>query len=286
MKKRNNITAKICLFMLLLAFLAMIALPFQAWATDDDFDNDGLYNEDVESVCLPLLTDPLSTDPQAQECFATDPDRPDLFILLLRAEPTLLPYDPDNIENPDYPAFEFISNESEWFNINVHVIDVTQAPDQKISNSTPPQYAVGLIEDQRTTDGELGISQVGIPTKIISGRVFSYRIREDVENACNEQDPEKCDCVNSDGEPYYDENGNPVTGIDQIVTIYQKNVLAHEIFHMLNRVYPVNKKVDYHYAQLGYIMDHHMTYKAFKKEKKVTWYINDKWAKADVPVFK
>ena len=63
-----------------------------------------------------------------------------------------------------------------------------------------------------------------------------------------------------------------------------KNVAAHETFHMLGRVVPANKKVGEHYAQQGYIMDHHMYYK--EKKGKVTWYITDAWADADVPRFR
>jgi len=247
MKKRNNITAKICLFMLLLAFLAMIALPFQAWATDDDFDNDGIL--DIHEAVL-----------------GTDKNKADLFIRLLNPEDAPLP------DNP----FEFITKETEIFNINVHVINFEDAPGQVIS---PTQYAVDLTWDQRTTDGELGYSMVGVPAQKVSGRVYPYRIKEDVINACYKLNPDDCVCMDSDGAILAD-------GIDEIVAFYQKNVLAHEIFHMLDRVRPVNKKVDYHYAQNDYIMDHHMTYKVSKKEGRVIWYITDKWAPADVPRFK
>jgi hypothetical protein len=52
MKKRTKITDKICLMLLLFAALAMIMLPFQAWAQDADSDNDGILDTE-EGLCLP-----------------------------------------------------------------------------------------------------------------------------------------------------------------------------------------------------------------------------------------
>ena len=149
MNKRRKITAKVGLVLVLVAALAMIVLPFQAWATDDDYDNDGVVDVG-DGYCLPH---------NAQNCAITDLTIPDLFVMLLSAEPSMLPQDP----------FEFINREHEFFDINLHVITETDAPTQAI---TETQYAVALIEDPSTNDGDLGTSQIGTPAQRVSGRVF------------------------------------------------------------------------------------------------------------------
>ena len=45
MKKRRKITARVGLVLLLLAALALVVLPFQAWATVGDIDDDGILDE-------------------------------------------------------------------------------------------------------------------------------------------------------------------------------------------------------------------------------------------------
>ena len=74
--------------------------------------------------------------------------------------------------------------------------------------------------------------------------------------------------------------------VQAIFEYYLKNVYSHELFHAVGRVVPKNNKVDYHYAQDGFIMDHHMWYKESNKNKTVTWHIMNEWTKADVPLFK
>ena len=51
MKKRKNITAKLCLLLLFFAALAVIVLPFHAWAQELDSDGDGIL--DSEETLMP-----------------------------------------------------------------------------------------------------------------------------------------------------------------------------------------------------------------------------------------
>ena len=253
MKTRKKMIVKLGLGLLLFAALVFVVLPFQAWAAEDS-DYDGILDTD-EGECLPLDT---------PNCGFTNLSVPDLFVLLLRDPQTLL---------PDKP-FEFIDREPAIFNIQVHEIGLEDAPDQAITNT---QYAVALIEDPATSDGDLGTSQIGTPAQRIKGRVFPQRIWDDVEKACGLQ--EICEAVNSSGDVVAE-------NIQDIFDFYVKNVVAHETFHMLGRVVPRDRKLDYHYPQIGYIMDHHMVYKESKKNSTVTWYITDTWSQADQPRFK
>jgi hypothetical protein len=269
MKKRRKITAKIGLLLLLFAALAMIVMP-QAWATQDDIDDDGILNDfEGPGECLPFNDPP-------QLCIEGDPEKPDLFIQLVRTSPSMLP------ENP----FEFITRETETFFMDVHVIGEADAQGQLISGtpgSPGTQYAVKLKENLSANAGDLGVSQIGVPTQIREGSVFPLRIQADVDQACALQ--ATCIAVNSAGVTVAE-------GRDAIYNYLAQEVCSHEIFHMLGRVVPKNRKVDYHYPMLGYIMDHHMTYKVSNKAHTVTWTIHDRWAKdpdndyVDVPRFK
>lgn len=254
MKTRKKIIAKLGLGLLLFSALVFVVLPFRSWAAED-FDYDGILDTN-EGLCLPL---------GAQNCAITDLTVPDLFVLLQR--------DPQSSLLPDNP-FDFINTETVIFNIQLHEMGWEDAPDQTITGT---QYAVKLIEDPSTSDGDLGTSQIGTPAQRISGRVFPQRILDDVEKACGLQP--NCEAVNSAGQIV-------ATNIPDIFDFYAKNVVTHETFHMLGRVVPSDRKFDYHYAQLGYIMDHHMFYKESKKNKTVTWYITDTWSEADQPRFK
>ena len=236
MKKRRKITEKVGLALLILAGLAMVFLPLKTWA--QDFDGDGILDDD-EGGCLPI----------GVNCAVfTNKLIPDLFVI--RAiDPvngfSLLPPEP----------FEFITRTQDLFHISLHEITFNDSQDRVI---TPTQNAIVLTEDLRTSDGDLGTSSIGTPANKVTGRVFSYRILEDVKNACSQQTD--CEAVNSEGQTF--------SGVEAIFNYYAKNVVAHETFHMLNRVVPPDRKVDNHYPQLGYIMDHHMYYKVYKKPEK------------------
>jgi hypothetical protein len=168
----------------------------------------------------------------------------------------------------------------------LHEIDLENKPNNtKISEL---QNAVLLQENLSTADGDLGASQIGYPAMQpygVQGSYFPNRIREDVQKACSLQPT--CICWNADtNTPCLDISGNVVQGVDPIVAFYTKNVIAHETFHMVGRVVPPDSKLDYHYRQLGYIMDHHMYYKSYNSSKTVKWFIAHTWAAADKPRFK
>ena len=89
-------------------------------------------------------------------------------------------------ENP----FELITlgQEQQVFNIRVHVISEGIDGDQLITENltdqyVPPQYAVKIKESLDGGDGDLGVTQIGIPTQKRSGTVFTQRIRNDVDTS-------------------------------------------------------------------------------------------------------
>ena len=130
-------------------------------------------------------------------------------------------------------------------------------------------------------DGDLGTSPIAYPAYStgIQGTVFTQRIKDDVLKACGLEP--NCDAVVDSAAtvPY-------VKGIDAIVDLYTRNVFAHETFHMLGRVVPPDRKLENHYPQLGYVMDHHMYDKSYRKSGLVRWFISNKWSAADIPRFK
>ena len=265
MEKRRKITLKVSLALLIIAGLSVAFLPIQAWA--QDADEDGILDElDGQEVCL--------ADVQVQGCIPTSRGIADLFIMLVTPANSLLPDNPLELMPTTYTTAD-----GNIRNLASHVLFLNDLPQsQKLIGTT--QNALLLIEDQNSSDGDLGTSQIGYPAlgDGISGRVFTRRIREDVEQACALQDPTLCSA--------FDSNGNEYIGIDQIYAFYAKNVCSHETFHMVGRVIPPDRKLDNHYPQLGYVMDHHMYYKEYKRDKRVEWFITDKWSEADIPRFK
>ena len=138
-----------------------------------------------------------------------------------------------------------------------------------------------------TADGDLGASQIAYPAYStgVSGSIFPNRIYEDVKQACALEP--NCKAWNPDtDQPLVDAAGNEVSGVNNIFAFFIKNVVAHETFHMVGRVVPPDRKVDYHYPMHGYIMDHHMYYKDSKKSDTVQWFITYKWSEADIARFK
>ena len=269
MKKRKNITAKVCLLLLFLAAIAMIVLPFQAWAQELDQDLDGISDME-ESECLPIGNN-------TNLCINGDPLTPDLFIMLLK-DPYYSLLSATLVDD----LFKFISDEQDIFRINVHVIGLEDAPSQMISEN---QYAIALIENSTPNEGDLGTTQLGNVSEQISGYVFTQRIYNDVVEACSQM--ESCEVVNEQGEVLVELGpSQDPSHLEKIFNVYVKNVFAHEAFHGLGRVVPPDRKLDYHYPQLGYIMDHHMYYKRYNSQNKVTWFIQNKWAEADKPQFK
>lgn len=246
--------------------LIIMLIPVQPMAQElemTDADNDGIpaYLE-FEPLCLPFGTDSLTN------CYLTDPQKADVFVIMELANPTFFP---ENLS-----SLSFITDgEKANPHINLHIITAEEAPEQIVIS---PMFAVKLTENTIPTDGAVGISSTGTTSEKNYAYVYTQRIIDDVYGACN---------LAASGDQIYLALGAeaPVpTTPDEIAQVYMLNVAAHETFHMLGRVMPPDRKVGEHYNQQGYIMDHHMYYTA--KKGKVTWYITDAWADADVPRFK
>ncbi len=265
MKKRQKTITQVGLLLLLFAGFTMAFLPLQAGAEDfdtaEDFDIDGDGFLNIYEMGSQYITVP------GYGQFTPDPYKADLVILL---------ENPADLPLPVYP-FEFI-NKSYGASMRIHDIPVDDGGGIYDQVITLEQNALLLIIDPATDDGDLGASEIAYPAYSdgIQGRVFINRIRDDVVKGCSLKS--YCEAVNSAGDVV-------AVGIENIVSFFIKNVIAHETFHMLGRVVPVNSKVDYHYAQLNYVMDHHVYYKVYKTPAKVTWFIADRWSTSDIPRF-
>ena len=272
MKKQKNITAKLCLLLLFFAALAVIVLPFHALAQELDSDGDGIT--DVEET----LCNPIDNPALGQQCLDATDGITDLYVMFVNEAPGQVPQLPAN-------PFEFITADYGVVPFALHVIPLETYPfSQQIASN---QNAVLLNVNPSTADGDLGASQIAYPAYSTgpSGNIFPNRIYADVEQACLLEP--NCKVWNPDTDaPLADADGNEISGVDNIYAFFIKNVVAHETFHMVGRVVPPDRKVDYHYPMLGYIMDHHMYYKDSKKNGTVQWYITYKWSQADIARFK
>jgi hypothetical protein len=273
MNKRQKTTTKVGMILLIFAGMAIALLPLQVWAAVDT-DQDGILDSTSgvpgDGDCLPIgsVCSDTGINPK------TKIDTPDLFVILARPIGSILN------QYKNYDPLDFIRGTGvvKPFTLTLHEISFLDAPlpGLKVTNE---QKAIALIEDLSTSSGALGVSQIGVPAQGRSGRVYTNRIRNDIVKACSLQDPTLCQAVNSAAVV-------KATGMDQIFPFYAKNVVSHEIFHMVNRVVPAIN-ADNHYPQLGYIMDNHMVYKVYNTKKKVVWTITDQWSPADnKPLFK
>ena len=252
MKKRKRIKAKVGMGMLLAAVLALAMLPTQVCATDTD--DDGFTDqEEINGIILDdqsLFPGSSSNYPRAERL---DPLTPDLFVILVPANPSNLPINP----------LEFLSKPQAdgGLGITTHVITESQAaPDRSI---TPTQKAVRITESLHPTGNILGVANQGTPNGLDEATIFTERIKNHVYSV------------------YAEAGATPPGDVEETVIIpYIKQTIAHEIGHMTSLAPDYNKRFGgYHYRSgSGVIMEQSVKYTV--KKKNVTFYIPDVYAHA------
>ena len=270
MRKRQTAKLKILLGLLAVAAVAMCIRLSQARAQDSDRDGftdqqeiEGITLVDGSRVesCLDVAGNYLCDDPTVRR-FRLDPETPDLFVILVQANPSSLPANP----------LEFVTKSlaEGGLGITIHEISPAQAgPDREI---TPTQKAVRVTESLDTSVQILGIANYGTPNQLDQASVFTERIRSYVSSVC------------ANATNYCGDDTGLILGPDAIADVYIKHTIAHEIGHMLSLAAEYNKRFGgYHYKSGSQvIMEQSVMYTSKSKGRLVTFYMSTDYAAPDL----
>jgi len=206
-----------------------------------------------------------------------DPNKKDLFVIFIRKTPSNIPVDLDPLA--------YVKG----LPINVHLITETQASnnadytlDRIVSpGSANKQKAVRVSESLITTpDPEIvGISFEGTPKSRDDALVYTAKIENHIETVCN--------CSGSIG-PTWCTGCCDSTGACGVALFhkYIKQIVAHEIGHMIGPLAPVSLRDKeryggYHYKSgTNVIMDQSVYYTV--KGSIVTFYVGTTWTSLDI----
>ena len=249
MKDRK--TMKSGMIWILLSVLLSIAMVFGQsliWAADSDGDG---------------FTDAEELD------MGIDPNKKDLFVIWVPANPSYLP----SGQNP----LEYV----ESLPINIHRITANEAnTDRTLRNSSSNQKAVRITEDlgYYGADAALGFSWEGTPNGYDDATVYTEQIRRKIESAggCSGSIDSNwctncCDTTGTCGAAFFYK--------------YIKHTIAHEIGHMIRPLAPVSQRDKenfggYHYKTgTNVILD--MSVKCTYTKGKAIFYLGTTYTQAD-----
>lgn len=226
-----------------------------AAATAADADSDGFT--DIEECSGLTLTDGTavpncSNGTGSAGCL--NPDKKDLFVILVPAAPSLLPPNPLQY----VPALGVIA----------HQITASQATVDR--NVTSTQKAVRVTESLDTSEVTLGASNYGTPNGLDKATIFTQRIKNFVTSTCTAAGITSC-------KEYY----TGLAVMNDIINHYMKNTISHEIGHVLQLTSVYNSRYGgYHYQTgSGVIMEQSCKYTS--KGGTVTFYIPSAYASTD-----
>jgi len=268
MTMKDRKTMKSGMMWLLLSTLLAIAMVFAqtstlaqvACPTSSTYDSDGDGFTDKEECDGIWLAD-------NSHFTSLDPNKKDLFLILIPASPTNFP--------PD--ALQFVYT----LPINIHLIQPGQATSNAdytldrivSSNSTLKQKAVRITEslqyDAAQPNLPLGTSGEGTPNGRDSATVFTERIKNLVSSVYG----------------YYNQT------VQDDIDKYVKHVIAHEFGHMVRPLAPVSQADyvnfgGYHYksgttvSKTNVILDQYVKYTV--KGGNVIFYIGTIYTPADI----
>ncbi|UCD77943.1 MAG: hypothetical protein JSW26_21410 [Desulfobacterales bacterium] len=229
-----NVKLKLTTIAALAGMIALIIcfLPANALAQcTGDMDCDG-FPDSLESSGS--ITPVNSSTPHS-----VDPNTADLFIIIVPTTPSLIPANP----------FELYTQPRTdgGLGINIIEIDVSEAgPDREI---TATQKAAKITESANSSSGFLGWCPQGTVNENDDCVVYTQRIVNQINSICGARFGTG-DCVGPNGE----------TGQD-LVDLYIKWVMVHELGHTTTLAAAFNKKIGNHYSTgSGKIMDQGVAY--------------------------
>jgi len=195
-----------------------------------------------------------------------DPAGMDLFLILVRANNTLIPADsPTTIYSNGLP-------------VTIHVHEITSsAPetDRSDRSVTSTQKAVKITESLNTAGTIFGDAQQGTPNGEDGATVYTQEIKDFVIGRCTTG---------------YQCNANPntagvpsVTGIEPVTNLYIRNVIAHELGHVSKLTPAKDRRFEWHYAPgSGTVMEQSASYTKSNSAKTVTFYLSTQYTPPDI----
>lgn len=274
MKKRQIINLKVILMLVAVVALALAILSSHAQAqvacpgTATDSDGDGFTDAQecagitlnlgtAAAVTFPVCASGLaSNDPARALC--VDPNSKDLFVILVRATPSLIPSDP----------LKFISapQAAGGLGIATHEISPNQAASDRKLVFGLSARAVKITESLNTDGTGLGESNQGM--LLDDATVFTQRIVNLVNSVCA-------------GTTECKDNATSFTG-QALIDHFIRNTTAHEgCGHPCDVAADYNARFGGNHYKAGTIvvMEQHVTYK--KAGANVTWYISTTYPATD-----
>jgi hypothetical protein len=235
-----------------------------------DTDADGFTDyEECYGITLADNTTHFRGYMEGGECL--DPNKKDLFVILIRATPSSNIPDPSEYSVPEKDPLQYVRS----LPINVHLITEAQATsnanytlDRIVSpTSTFQQKAVRVAESLETaTDPNImGISYEGTPVGRDNALVYTAKI------------------INHVNSVYAAAGASIQPGL---IYTYIKQTIAHEIGHMVGPLAPVSARDQERYGGFHYksgtnvIMDQSVYYTS--KGKSVTFYVGTTWTSLDI----
>jgi hypothetical protein len=259
MKKRQKINVKIGLKFLMVAAFVLAVISTQAWAQVDcaaspsnvaDHDGDGFTDlQECTDGGITLFSGVV---------VPTDPMVPDLFVILVPANPSNFPPNP----------LQFVSDpiNAGGLGIVTHEIPFAQANPDRFVSPESQQKAVRITENLHPEGIILGYANQGTPNDLDAAIIYTEHIKSHVETVCAE------------GTVYCRDSATGASGPAAIIPIYIKHTIAHEIGHMTDLAVDYNRRFGgYHYkAGSEVVMEQAVKYTS--KKGKVTFYISTEYA--------
>jgi len=240
------------------------------YLVNDDYDNDGFTNEQEcngiafsgNQAHFPGFIESAGLNRTRY----LDPSGKDLFFILVRANPTLIP--------AESPAMIY----SNGLPVTVHEITSSTSTSSGDANAdrfvTSTQKAVMITEDLNTPGTIFGSAQQGTPNGFDGARVFTQRIKDFVIGRC-------VTGFYCNANP--DSSGTPsVTGIDPVTNLYIINVISHEMGHVSSLTPLQDRRFEWHYAPgSGTVMEQSARYTKSNSTKTVTFYLSTLYTPSD-----
>lgn len=227
----------------LAAAAALLLVPSGSWAQDPDSDGDG-FSDVQEQVGISLSSGLTSTDAAGTvtsfvpSCgttgtdpqFCVDPTRPDLFAILVPANPSGLPDDP--------LSFTSAPSEEGGLGVSVHVLQAVDPTGSRQVSPDSSQNAVRITESLAEPGDKLGLANYGSPNGLDGATIWTARIETFVAEQCG---PTGLLCQTDRG----------VVGLAGVTEELTRWVLNHEVGHLFALTAQYQKRFGGYHVKAG-----------------------------------